>query len=955
VTGRILRSGWQTWRKSLFLVISIFALVSSTVCCGYLEGHGTFYPNDEWKAEISLSLTPQQLTLCGGGQALEAELQEETAAMLEGKNIRYTWEKESQRDGGAKYIIAMEGEGLDEFSQVVFSRICPAELLGSPASLYLTGKVSEGQALVFSLDNNPSTGYLWETAEMDGEILRQTGDVEFRQESGLLGAPGKQIVHFEGIGTGETNLELIYHRPWEKDTEPTREMRIQAGGIDLPDLLAHLDSLTPDRTPSSPPECECQGDIATPAAGEHPIASPNLGLPEAFNWCDNGGCTPVKNQGGCGSCWAFATVAPLESNIKIKNGVEENLAEQYLVSCNTDGWGCDGGWWAHDYHWWKIPPSESEAGAVLEEEFPYQANDVPCCGSCPFNHPYELDSWSWVGEGSGVPSVEDLKQAIYTYGPISAAICAGSAFGSYGGGIFETDETCTFGVNHAVALVGWDDSQGTNGVWILRNSWGTGWGESGYMRIGYGVSNVGYSANYIVYDPGPAPNMPSAPSPGNHTTGVSVDTDLNWSGGDPDAGDTVNYTVYFGTNSTPPFRETIGPHPANQTSISYSPGTLSCNSTYYWQIAAQDNHGASTTGPVWDFTTQQAPAVTYNLTISSASGGIVTTPGEGTFTCNDSEVVNLVAAADTNYTFANWTGDVGAIADVNSTTTNITMNGNYSIMANFEAILLVPEISFSPSSFNFNAVEGSSNPASRTLQIWNSGGGTLNWSLDDGAGWLGENPTSGNSTEESDSVTVSVNVTGMSAGDYPASINITAAGANNTPRTVPASLHIFPPGTAATLEGHVNFTGRGSNNTKWAEPFNVTLFEPGNLSNVLWIGNATTNNTGVFNISGLTPGTYDIGIKNWTCLSEVVTNVTLTAGMTTVVDFGTVRQGDANDDDYVGSSDFSLQNFAYNTWPGQPKWNPYCDFNRDDYIGSSDYSVLSFCYYNQWGDAYGYF
>jgi len=549
----------------------------------------------------------------GDGDVLsKAELQEETATILEDGNIRYTWENESQKDEGVNYTISVEGEELDEFNQAVLSEICLAELLEGPTSLYLTGKVSEGQVMVLSLDSNPSTGYLWETAEMDGEILRQAGEVEFRQESRLLGAPGKQILHFESIGTGQTNLELIYHRPWEEDTEPNKTIHIQAVGIDLPDLCTHLNSLTPDRTPSLSPEYEYQGDIATPAAGEHPIASPNLGLPEAFNWCDNGGCTPIRNQGACGSCWAFGTVAPLESNIKIKNGVEENLAEQYLVSCNTNGWSCDGGWWAHDYHWWKMPPSESEAGAVLEEEFPYQADDVPCCGPCPFSHPYELDSWNWVGEGSGVPPVADLKQAIYTYGPVSAAICAGSAFGSYGGGIFETDETCAFNVNHAVVLVGWDDNQGTNGVWILRNSWGTGWGESGYMRIGYEVSNVGYSANYIVYTPGPAPNMPSAPSPGNHTTGVSVDTDLNWSGGAPDAGDTVNYTVYFGTNSTPPFRETIGPYAANQTSISYSPGTLSYNSTYYWQIAATDNHGVSTTGPVWDFTTQQA-SVTATL------------------------------------------------------------------------------------------------------------------------------------------------------------------------------------------------------------------------------------------------------------------------------------------------------------------------------------------------------
>jgi hypothetical protein len=545
----------------------------------------------------------------------------------------------------------------------------------------------------------------------------------------------------------------------------------------------------------------------------------------------------------------------LESNIKVKNGVEENLAEQYLVSCNTDGWGCGGGWWAHDYHWWKIPPGESEAGAVLEEEFPYQANDVPCCGSCPFNHPYELDSWSWVDGEWGVPSVADMKQAIYTYGPISAAICAGSAFGSYGGGVFETDEACAFGVNHAVALVGWDDSQGTNGVWILRNSWGSGWGESGYMRIGYGVSNVGYSANYIVYTPDPAPNMPSTPSPGNHTTGVSVDADLNWSGGAPDADDTVNYTVYFGTNSTPTFRETIGPYAANQTSISYSPGTLSYNSTYYWQIAATDNHGVSIAGPVWDFTTQQAP--------------------------------------------------------------------------------VVPEISFSPSSFNFNAVEDSSNPASRTLQIWNSGGGTLNWSLNDGAGWLSENPTSGNSTEESDNVMVSVNVTGMSAGDYSASINITAAGANNTPRTVPASLHIFPPGTVATLEGHVSFSGRGTApNNKWIEDFVVRFFQDGSEVRT---DNVTTDNTGGFLINGIVPGTYDISIKNWTCLSELNT-VTLTNNSTTVVDFGTTREGDSNGDDAVTIVDFSLLAGCFLT---SPPGNPNCDYNRDNAVTIVDFSLLA--------------
>jgi hypothetical protein len=145
----------------------------------------------------------------------------------------------------------------------------------------------------------------------------------------------------------------------------------------------------------------------------------------------------------------------------------------------------------------------------------------------------------------------------------------------------------------------------------------------------------------------------------------------------------------------------------------------------------------------------------------------------------------------------------------------------------------------------------------------------------------------------------------------------------------------------ATLEGHVSFIGRGSNNTKWIELFNVTLFEPGNLSNVLWTGNATTNDTGVFTISGLTAGTYDIRIKNWTCLSELNTNVTLTTGNTTVIDFGTTREGDSNGDNKINILDISLFISAYGSSEGEPDWNPHCDFNRDGHVNILDAVALA--------------
>jgi len=100
------------------------------------------------------------------------------------------------------------------------------------------------------------------------------------------------------------------------------------------------------------------------------------------------------------------------------------------------------------------------------------------------------------------------------------------------------------------------------------------------------------------------------------------------------------------------------------------------------------------------------------------------------------------------------------------------------------------QISFSPERLRFTAGEGGSNPANRTLEIWNSGVGTLNWTLSDDASWISEGPTSGSSTGEHDTVAVSVDIAGMSAGDYSANITITAPGASNSPQLVPVSLHI---------------------------------------------------------------------------------------------------------------------------------------------------------------------
>jgi len=160
------------------------------------------------------------------------------------------------------------------------------------------------------------------------------------------------------------------------------------------------------------------------------------------------------------------------------------------------------------------------------------------------------------------------------------------------------------------------------------------------------------------------------------------------------------------------------------------------------------------------------------------------------------------------------------------------------------------------------------------------------------------------------------------------------------------------PIAGATLVGNVTFLGRGAApDDKWMEEFVVKGFEPGNLTNELWNQTATTNNTGFFTLTGLTPGIYDVGIKNCTCLSELVANVTLNA-TTPPVDFGTTREGDVKESDKVDGSDFALLSGAYNTRPGDAKWNEKADLNRSGKVDGSDFALLS-GNYNVRGDAYG--
>ena len=235
-------------------------------------------------------------------------------------------------------------------------------------------------------------------------------------------------------------------------------------------------------------------------------SSPQRDFPTHFDWRDLDGCTPIRDQGLCGSCWAFGAVGAVECALRIHDNVSVDLSEQWLISCTSAG-NCFGGWHGDAYEFLRCGGLEDpcgESGAVPELELPYVAGNTPC--GCPYTHPHCINGWTYVSLDPGVPghpgpppSVSQLKQAILDYGPVSAGVHVNDAFRAYTGGVFNAGTDLPS--NHCIVLVGWNDNpeRDRTGVWILRNSWGPDWGEGGYMLIEYGCSRVGESAIFVDY------------------------------------------------------------------------------------------------------------------------------------------------------------------------------------------------------------------------------------------------------------------------------------------------------------------------------------------------------------------------------------------------------------------------------------------------------------------------
>lgn len=234
-----------------------------------------------------------------------------------------------------------------------------------------------------------------------------------------------------------------------------------------------------------------------------PPAAPYLPLAARFDWRETGKVTPVKNQGTCGSCYAFAALANVESRLLINGAGAFDFSENNVKECEYFGSSCGGG---ND---WIVAHYLSTKGTVLEACDPYVAANVACTGGCAYQK--TLLDWRVIS-GSEVPSVSVLKSYIQTYGPVYAAMYAGSGdawsseFQRYNGSYtlhYGGSEAC----NHAILIVGWDDNlahAGGTGAWIVKNSWGTSWGGTcgygagrGYFTIAYGSARIGSYSSFL--------------------------------------------------------------------------------------------------------------------------------------------------------------------------------------------------------------------------------------------------------------------------------------------------------------------------------------------------------------------------------------------------------------------------------------------------------------------------
>lgn len=354
--------------------------------------------------------------------------------------------------------------------------------------------LSSQDELVFRLPANLAAGYVWRAQIAPGsKLLDRSAEGEFYNLSAdrtpIFGDSLARVLRFTGLASGWTEINFEQVRPWIKNGAPIATLRYRVyveGAFD--------GVLAPRPAPTFGKQTELP-----------PVPEPGLSnLPRKLNWADSGIVTPVKDQGTTGSCWAFGTCAAVESQImRFGNRSAGNwvdCSEQYLVSTNPWGFsGMNGGWYPMPLFVDYVPTQrgQTDAGAVYEADLPFNNASNPDLVSVTSNLPHheKMKVWGWVDGRVDGPrptmlhsaTTEQIKEALYRYGPVPVAINS-SNWGSYTGGVFRETTYSPTNVTHIVLVTGYNDDS-TN--FYVKNSWGEWFGENGYIRLGYESDNVG--------------------------------------------------------------------------------------------------------------------------------------------------------------------------------------------------------------------------------------------------------------------------------------------------------------------------------------------------------------------------------------------------------------------------------------------------------------------------------
>ncbi|KAK1665703.1 hypothetical protein QYE76_053862 [Lolium multiflorum] len=240
-------------------------------------------------------------------------------------------------------------------------------------------------------------------------------------------------------------------------------------------------------------------------------------LPEHVDWREKGAVAPVKNQGQCGSCWAFSAVGAVEGINKIVTGDLVTLSEQELVECARNGQnsGCNGGMMEDAFDF-----IARNGGIDTEEDYPYTAKDGRCDLAKRGRTVVSIDGFESVPENDEL----SLKKAV-AHQPVSVGIEAGGPeFQLYESGVFSG--RCGTELDHGVVAVGYGTTDDGKDYWTVRNSWGPNWGEGGYIRMERNVTartgkcGIAMMASYPVKT---GPNPTPKPSPPEPTKPVACD------------------------------------------------------------------------------------------------------------------------------------------------------------------------------------------------------------------------------------------------------------------------------------------------------------------------------------------------------------------------------------------------------------------------------------------------